>query len=200
MAIYTCAFFYCCVDFVEWCDSHLLKLNVQKTKDIVIDFRKISQPACPTLIKSIAVEMVASYKYLGTVIHKNLTHDLNTSTICKKGLQRLYFLRRLNSFNVDKTLKVLFYKAFIESILTFCLLSFYGNLSIKNKNRLQKIVKEARKVIGMQQRSLSEIFDRLVFKKARSILSSSDHPLLEEFIPLPSGRRFRLYLEHEQIG
>ena len=123
---------------MEWCDSHFLKLNVQKIKDMVIDFRKISQPACPTLIKSTAVEMVASYRYLGTVIDKNLTHDLNTSTICKKGLQRLYFLRRLNSFNVEKILMVLFYKAFIESILMFCLISFYGNLSVKNKNRLFK--------------------------------------------------------------
>jgi len=141
-------------DFVEWCGSHFLKLNVQKTKDMVIDFRKTPHTAYPTIIKGTAVEMVDSYKYLGTIIDKNLTHDLNTSTICKKGLQRLYFLRRLKSFNVDKTLMVLFYRSFIESVLTFCLISFYGNLSIKNKNHLHKIVRDANKINGMQQLAL----------------------------------------------
>ena len=28
--------------FVEWCDHHFLKLNVHKTKDMAIDFRKTS--------------------------------------------------------------------------------------------------------------------------------------------------------------
>lgn len=83
---------------------------------MVIEFRKTPHTAYPTIIKGTAVEMVDSYKYLETIIDKNLTHDLNTSTICKKGLQRLYFLRSLKSFNVDKTLMVLFYRSFIESV------------------------------------------------------------------------------------
>jgi len=70
-----------------------------------------------------------------TVVDKNRTFNLNTSAICKKGLQRLYFLRRLRAFNVDRTLIVLFYRSFIKSILTFCLASSmatcrYGNLSM----------------------------------------------------------------------
>ena len=80
---------------------------------------------------------------------------------------------------------VLFYRSFIESVLTFCFISFYGNLSVKNKNCLLKIVRDANKIIGMQQLSLSEIFDRRVLQEARSILSSLDHPLSEEFILLP---------------
>ncbi len=38
---------------------------------------------------------------------KNLNFDLNTTAIWRKGLQRLYFLRRLDTLNVDKTLMVL---------------------------------------------------------------------------------------------
>ncbi len=30
----------------------------------------------------------------------------------------------------------LFYKQFIESVLSFCIVAWYGNLSLSNKNRL----------------------------------------------------------------
>ncbi|KAK0142191.1 hypothetical protein N1851_020128 [Merluccius polli] len=65
-------------DFVEWCDNHFLKLNVNKTKDMVIDFRKTSHSIIPTTVKGSLVDLVESYKYLGTVIDNKLNHDLNT--------------------------------------------------------------------------------------------------------------------------
>ena len=37
----------------------------------------------------------------------------------------------------------LFYKSFIDSILTFSLISWYGNLTVQNKNSLSNIVKVA---------------------------------------------------------
>lgn len=179
-------------DFVEWCNSHSLQLNVSKTKDMVLDFRKTAQTSLPTVIHGTAVEMVDSYKYLGTIIDNRLNFEQNTSQICKKGAQRLYFLRRLNFFNVDKTLMVLFYRSFIESVLSFCLVSFYENLSVQNKTRLNRAVVEASRVIGQQQMSLTDIYTKQVLNKARSILSLPDHPLRMEFNLLPSGRRYQL--------
>lgn len=99
------------------------------------------------------MEIVEHYK----VIDKSLNHDLNTSAISRKGLQRLDFLHRLNTFNVDKTLKVLLCNSFIESILTFCIISWYGNLTVQNKKRLSDTVKVAGKIISTQQLSLSDI-------------------------------------------
>ena len=77
-------------DFVELCDNHFLKFNVHKTKDMDIELRKTSHSTFPTIIKGSLVETVECYKYLGTVVDKNLNHDLNTSAICQKGLQGLY--------------------------------------------------------------------------------------------------------------
>lgn len=105
----------------------------------------------------------------------------------KKDQQRLHSLCRLDTFNVDNV--DLFYKSLIESILTFCLISWYGNLSVQNKNCLFNIVKVARKLIGTQQLSLADISDRQVLPKAQSILVSSDHPFLEDYILLPCGLR-----------
>ena len=45
-------------------------------------------------------DIVDSYKYLGVVLDNKLEWTTNTETVYKKGLSRLYFLRRLRSFNV----------------------------------------------------------------------------------------------------
>ena len=117
----------------------------------------------------------------------------NTNVLCSKGQQRLFFLRKLNKFNVNKTLMALFYRSFIESILTFSMVCWYGNLNEKDKKRISKIVNICSKIIGDQQTSLSELFDKRVIRKANSILNSKfEHPLECEFDPLPSGRRFRV--------
>ena len=51
---------------------------------------------------------------------------------------------------------ILFYKSFIESILTFCITGFYGNLTVQNKNRLSDIVRAASKLMCTQQLSLKK--------------------------------------------
>ena len=180
-------------EFVSWCDEAFLQLNTSKTKDMAIDFRrKVSNPPTQTSIKGSNIEIVEQYKYLGTVIDKDLKFNLNSDMVCKKGQQRLYFLRKLNSFNVDRKMMSLFYKSFIESILTFALIAWFGNLNIRNKNNINSIVKAASKVMGVPQTQLAVIYDRQVLRKARAILANTGHPLHREFESLPSGRRFRV--------
>ena len=66
-------------DFISWCDKSFLQLNVSKTKDMVISFRRTPPSPAPTLIKGTEIEVVESYKYLGVVV----------------------FLRKMRSFNVS---------------------------------------------------------------------------------------------------
>ena len=84
-----------------------------------IDFRHNPPATVPVLINDSVVETVSEYKYLGTIFDNKLTFDANTDRICKKANQRLFFLRKLRSFQVDRTLMRMFYSSFIESVLTF---------------------------------------------------------------------------------
>ena len=124
------------------------------------------------------------------MIDNKLKFDVNTDTICKKGQQRLYFLRKLNSFNVDKVMLSLFYKSFIESVLTFSLIAWYGGISLRDKNNLSHIVKVAGKLIGCPQVSLLSIYEKQVTQKA--MLDCKNHPLHCSFKALPSGQRLRV--------
>lgn len=128
-------------DFVKWCEESYLQLNISKTKDMIIDFRRHAHTHQVTTIKGQAVECVQSYKYLGTIIDSKLNFEENCEAVCKKGHQRLFCLRKLSYFHIDKTMMILFYRAFIESILSFCLVSWFGNVSLKNRNSLNQIVK-----------------------------------------------------------
>jgi len=83
-------------DFVNWCDEAYLELNVSKTKDLPIDFRRSSHTSEHVTIHSQEVENVSKYKYLGTIFDDKLNWDANTDAIVKKGQHRMYFLRKLN--------------------------------------------------------------------------------------------------------
>ena len=114
--------------------------------------------------------------------------------LCKKGQQCLFCLRKLAQFQVDRTLMKLFYSAFIESVISFSVICWYGNLCTKDKNSLGRIVKTSSKIAGVNFSSLDQIFYRQVLKKAKSICSDDAHPLRLEYVPLPSGLRLSAHM------
>ena len=93
-----------------------MDLNVSKTKELIIDFRRNRNTAKECIIHKESVEIVTSYKYLGTIFDDHLKFDVNTEAIVKRGQQRIHLLRKLNS--VCQSL-CRFYQSLIESLLSF---------------------------------------------------------------------------------
>ena len=56
------------LQLINWCDINNLHLNVNKTKEITVDFRKNRKPHTPLTINGGAVESVKSTKFLGVHI------------------------------------------------------------------------------------------------------------------------------------
>ncbi|KAI3355744.1 hypothetical protein L3Q82_004212 [Scortum barcoo] len=96
-----------------------LRLNVNKTREMVIDFRRKKMPSQPLRIRGEVVEEVEDYKYLGVVIDNRLDCKSNTEAVYKKGMSRLYFLRRLRSFNVGSRMLEIFYQSVVASMHHF---------------------------------------------------------------------------------
>ncbi|KAL2103140.1 hypothetical protein ACEWY4_000008 [Coilia grayii] len=82
---------------VKWCSENNLSLNVEKTKEIVVDFRRAHSQHAPLTINGAAVERVSSTKFLGVHISEDLSWSKNTASLTGKAQQRLYFLRKLES-------------------------------------------------------------------------------------------------------
>ncbi len=94
----------------EWCGTNNLSLNVGKTKEVVLDFRRNSVDHPPLTIDSSTVERVSSTKFLGVHITEDLTWTTNTMSLSKKGQQRLHFLRRLKRASLPPPIS--FYQLF----------------------------------------------------------------------------------------
>ncbi len=86
----------------SWCQDNCLSLNVSKTKELIVDFRKRQQrPYTPLMISGTPVERVSSFKYLSVNISEDLTWTTHIQTQVKKARQRLYHLRQLRKFRVS---------------------------------------------------------------------------------------------------
>ena len=179
-------------DFVAWCDRSYLCLNATKTKDMCIDFRKYPPPQSDTVHDN-KVEVVDEYKYLGTTIDNKLKWDRHCSVTYKKCQQRLYCLRKLQ-FNIDNTILSMFCKSCIQSVLTFSFICWFRNVSQKDINKLQRVVNISSKITGLKQTSVTAIYEMQVLRKANKIINYSTHILYNEYVLLPSSRRFRTIL------
>ncbi len=104
-------------DLAEWCTKNNLLLNVSKTTEPIIDFRKKEMKThTPVNISGAKVEQVNSFRFLGISITENLPWTTNLSTLVKKAQKQQYFLRKLSEFPCQ--VLVNFYGGAIESILT----------------------------------------------------------------------------------
>ena len=158
---------------------------------MVIDFRRIKSPIAPVTINGKDIEMVTSFKFLGTIISNDLSWDANITAIIKKAQQRIFFLRLLRKFKLSAHILASFYRATIESVLTFSITVWYGSATEEQKARLQRVVKNASKIVGAELPALSDIYTQRVVKRGDKITKDTAHPANSLFQLLPSGRRYR---------
>ncbi|KAI4883935.1 hypothetical protein NFI96_030564, partial [Prochilodus magdalenae] len=175
----------------DWCRTNNLSLNVDKTKEMVVDFRRTRRDHSPLHIDGSTVEIVKSTKFLGVHLAEDLTWSLNTSTITKKAQQRLYFLRRLRKAHLPPPILTTFYRGTIESILSSCITAWFGNCTASDRKSLQRVVRTAEKIIGVSLPTITDIYTTRCIRKATSIVDDHTHPLQTLFTLLPSGKRYR---------
>ncbi len=158
----------------KWCQKNHLSLNIDKTKELVVDYRRQSREHTP--IDKTPVERVTSFKVLGVHITEDLTWSAHTDAVLKKAHQRLFFLRRLRKSGTSP--------------------SIVGNSTAGNRRALQRVVRTARHIVGGELPSLQDIYTRRCTRKARRIIKDSSHPSHRLLSLLPSGRRLRSIRSH----
>ena len=154
----------------SWFKESFLDLNISKTKELVFDSRKEKEPFIPVTIDQQSVEVVSSFKYLGTVVDSKFSFNDNVVYVYKKAQKRLYLLRKLRSFGIGSHVLESVYRCLVESILSFNIVTWYGHLSVKNRAPLARVVNTASKIIGVEQKQLCGLFHLFVYRKSLSIL------------------------------
>ena len=139
-------------------------------------------------IDGINVEITDTYKYLEVIIDNRLKWEDNTTSIYTKGQQRLYFLRKLRTFHMDTDILKLFYSSTVQSVITYSFLCCWNSLGAKQKSKLQKIQKKAKRIIGCDLLNLNDLHIDSVITKVKNMIDGKS-VLCKEINWLRSGRR-----------
>ena len=112
----------------------------------------------------------------------------------KKGQQRVYFLRKLNALHIDRNVLFVFHDSFVKSVMTFGLVCWWGNLSDKNIDKLNRIYTIFCKIAMCcsPDTSLEQLYKSRTLQMATKILSDRTHFLHDHYDILPSGRRYNM--------
>ncbi|KAI5104912.1 hypothetical protein C0J45_4584 [Silurus meridionalis] len=79
-------------------------------------------------------------------------------TLCAQS--RLYFLRRLASFNICKKLLQMFYQSIVVKALFYVAVCWGGSIKNKDGSRLDKLVKKESLVVGAELDGLTSVAER----------------------------------------
>ena len=180
-------------NIVDWCNTNNLFLNVSKTKEMIIDFRRNKTIIEPITIKNVDVEQISNFKFLGTHVCNDLSWNVNCTTLLKKARQRLYFLRQLKSYHVNPQILLNFYRSIVESILSSSITVWFDRATMYDLERMCSVIKQAEIIVGKPLLSLEDIYIQRLTKKLNLILNDDSHPAHKYFQILPSGRRMRHY-------
>ena len=173
-----------------WCRENNVALNVDKTKEMIIDFRRSQPEHAPLSISGRTVERVENIKFLRLQISQDLKWNRNTSGIAKQAQQRLYFPRKLKQASLPISIlrisTVMWWRVFWHIV------SLHGTPAAvcQTKKDLQRIVRGAERVIRVSLPSGHELFQSRCRSRALSIIRDASHPLHTFFELLPSGKRF----------
>ena len=72
-------------DLARWCQNNNLSLNVTKTKERIVDYRKRSTEHVPILIDGAVVAQGERIKFLGGHINNKLDWPNHTKTVVKRA-------------------------------------------------------------------------------------------------------------------
>ncbi|KAI4895244.1 hypothetical protein NFI96_004905 [Prochilodus magdalenae] len=176
----------------EWCYHNNLSLNISKTKEMIVDYRKLQRGYhSPPYISGAEMEKVSSVRFLGVHLTDYLTWALHTNKVVRSARQRLFFLRRLREFGLPPDILTNFYICTPESILTAYITVWYSSCTAYDRKALMRVVRTAESIIGSKLPDLQDIYRSHCLRKIQKIRLDCSHPAHDLFTLLPSGRSFQ---------
>lgn len=153
------------VDHVSnWSAENLFQLNLEKTKELTISFRRSPEHFDPVTVDGIQIQATTSSKLLGLIINNTLTWNDHVDSLIKKAAGKIYVLVQLKRACVPAEDLVSYYCACIRSSLDYACPVFHFSLPQYLQSELESV----------QKRALACIFPRMPYREAleRACLTS----------------------------
>ena len=131
----------------SWTDEHQMKLNVEKSKFMVVNFTEKYQFNTRLLLDQSLLSQVNETRLLGVVIRDDLTWQSNTDCIVKQAYKRMILLHRLFQFNLPTEDMIEIYTLYIRSILESSAVVWHSSITKEEVIELERVHKVALRII-----------------------------------------------------
>ena len=160
-----------------WASRNNLKLNVLKSKELIVKRPKTKSTDFPPPLAGI--ERVASLKILGVIFDGDLNFSLHVEKLVSQSNQRLYALKQLKSQGLAGSKLWNVTTATLVSGLTYASSAWWSMISEGSKQRLQSILNKTIKqgFLSNTQLSIAELCEAADDKLFESILRNPSHVL-----------------------
>ena len=147
-------------DLTVWCKDNNLSLNVIKTEEMIVDYRKRRTEHTPILIDGAVLEQVEIFMFFGVHITNKLTWSKHAKTIVKRARQNLFPPQEIEKIWHGYSDPKKVYSCTFESILTGCITAWYGNCSASDLKALQRVVHMAQYITGAELPAIQDLYTR----------------------------------------
>lgn len=132
------------INLSQWLKYNKLKLNIDKTKYMIIGNKKLATPS-KVKIDGLCIEEVSTYKYLGVVLDNKMTFKHNLDYVAKKIAKKVGFLGRLSNKLTSSSILTI-YKTIIAPHIDYCSTMLFMNTDSDLK-KLQRLQNKAMRII-----------------------------------------------------
>lgn len=122
----------------RWLSVNRLKINIQKTKYMILSYKRIDESLVNIRIGLNEIERVKLMKYLGVLIDDQLSMSQHVEYTCKKVAKKIGFFRRISAkLNFQNRLTL--YKSIISPHFDYCAtILFLGKEADLDKLQIQQ--------------------------------------------------------------
>lgn len=124
-----------------------MKINAQKTHEMIISFSKDKPDPPPITIEGEGIARVEAAKLVGLNIQSNLKWDIHIQEITKKAKKKLYFLLQMKRSRVPSNHLVHFYRSVIVPQLEYACPVWATAITEEQQAMLESVQKRAMKII-----------------------------------------------------
>ena len=169
----------------QWAVNNCMKINLDKTKEIV--FRRPSPKffVYPTPVCGIVQVNVA--KLLGVFISDNFSYCIHVSTVLKLCAQRLYLLRLLRNQGLSRHNLSIVFHALVLSKIVYCLSVWGGYITADQRGQINSFFRRAyTRGYCLKVYSIEELLESVDYSLFKSMQSNA-HCLHSIMPPLKPG-------------
>ena len=122
-------------------------INEKKCHVFTINFSKNNTAPLNLKLNDKLIESVDTIKLLGVYLTNDLKWSVNTTNICKKVNQRLYLVRKLKHFGLQKEELITAWRSILRPITEYAVPLWHSGLTEKDSYRIELLQKKALGII-----------------------------------------------------